>query len=227
MEACTETGNESEKQPLEIENTAGNLKIPLANGNVVNIPLSAINISEEVNKSGIWMQVNETNTSDVNEKKKSPKATSYTHYFATILAASRRKKPSKKDEKRDEKLKLEKRLSVCREEEDEGIMIKYPDRRISQSTVCRIENIFREFGNITDIPKSDRTRILDNEQKLDILLDIQDNPHKPTTQVAADNDRHFQMIWGLSEAIAQLSTSSMLYNRETACDGKYTNAFSC
>ncbi|KAJ8936217.1 hypothetical protein NQ318_016258 [Aromia moschata] len=50
------------------------------------------------------------------------------------------------------------------------------------------ENKFREFGNVTDIPKSGRKRILDDEQKLDILLDIQDNPHKPTRQVAADND---------------------------------------
>ncbi|KAJ8944444.1 hypothetical protein NQ318_002141 [Aromia moschata] len=49
---------------------------------------------------------------------------------------------------------------------------KYPDRRISQSTVSRIENKFREFGNATDIPKSD----------------IQDNPHKLTRQVVADND---------------------------------------
>ncbi|KAJ8952118.1 hypothetical protein NQ318_018453 [Aromia moschata] len=65
---------------------------------------------------------------------------------------------------------------------------KYPDRRIFQSTVSRIENKFREFGNVTDIPKSGRKRILDDEQKLDILLDIQDNPHKPTRQVAADND---------------------------------------
>ncbi|KAJ8959214.1 hypothetical protein NQ318_022476 [Aromia moschata] len=65
---------------------------------------------------------------------------------------------------------------------------EYPDRRISQSTVSRIENKFREFGNVTDIPKSGRKRILDDEQKLDILLDIQDNPHKPTRQVAADND---------------------------------------
>ncbi|KAJ8935366.1 hypothetical protein NQ318_012936, partial [Aromia moschata] len=46
---------------------------------------------------------------------------------------------------------------------------KYPDRRISQSTVSRIENKFREFGNVTYIPKSD-------------------NPHKPTRQVAVDND---------------------------------------
>ncbi|KAJ8959207.1 hypothetical protein NQ318_022469 [Aromia moschata] len=46
---------------------------------------------------------------------------------------------------------------------------------ISQSTVSRIENKFREFGNITEIPKSGRKRILDDEQKLD----------KPTRQVAA------------------------------------------
>ncbi|KAJ8959229.1 hypothetical protein NQ318_022492 [Aromia moschata] len=66
--------------------------------------------------------------------------------------------------------------------------IKYPDRRISQSTVSRIENKFREFGNVTDIPQSGRKRILDDEQEFDILLDIQDNPHKPIRQVAADND---------------------------------------
>ncbi|KAJ8932570.1 hypothetical protein NQ318_007619 [Aromia moschata] len=54
---------------------------------------------------------------------------------------------------------------------------KYSDHRISQSTVSRIENKFREFGNATDIPKSAH-----------ILLDIQDNPHKPTREVAADND---------------------------------------
>ncbi|KAJ8954440.1 hypothetical protein NQ318_011116 [Aromia moschata] len=65
---------------------------------------------------------------------------------------------------------------------------KYPDRHISQSTVSRIENKFREFGNVTDILKSGRKRILDDEQKLDILLDIQDNPRKPTRQGAADND---------------------------------------
>ncbi|KAJ8955259.1 hypothetical protein NQ318_000286 [Aromia moschata] len=69
---------------------------------------------------------------------------------------------------------------------------KYPDRRISQFTVSRIENKFREFGNVTNIPKAGRKRILDDEQRLDILLDIQDNPHKPTRQVAADNDRNNQ-----------------------------------
>ncbi|KAJ8948035.1 hypothetical protein NQ318_003368 [Aromia moschata] len=69
-----------------------------------------------------------------------------------------------------------------------GKWVPYHDRCISQSTVSKIENKFREFGNVTDIHKSGRKRILDDEQKLDILLDIQDNPHKPTRQVAADND---------------------------------------
>ncbi|KAJ8947591.1 hypothetical protein NQ318_010103 [Aromia moschata] len=45
-------------------------------------------------------------------------------------------------------------------------------RTQKQSTVNRIENKFREFGNVTHIPKSRRKRILDYEQKLDILLDI-------------------------------------------------------
>ncbi|KAJ8961819.1 hypothetical protein NQ318_021434 [Aromia moschata] len=70
---------------------------------------------------------------------------------------------------------------------------KCHDRRISQSTVSRIENKFREIGNVTDIPKSGRKRLLEDEQKLDILLDIQDNPHKPTRQVAADNDEEFNL----------------------------------
>nr|XP_032530114.1 sodium bicarbonate cotransporter 3 isoform X2 [Danaus plexippus plexippus] len=38
-----------------------NLQIPLINGNIMNIPLASINISEEMNKTGIWKQVNNTN----------------------------------------------------------------------------------------------------------------------------------------------------------------------
>ncbi|XP_063891334.1 sodium bicarbonate cotransporter 3 isoform X6 [Helicoverpa armigera] len=38
-----------------------NLQIPLINGNIMNIPLTSINISEEVNKTGIWKQVNNSN----------------------------------------------------------------------------------------------------------------------------------------------------------------------
>nr|XP_022914350.1 sodium bicarbonate cotransporter 3 isoform X7 [Onthophagus taurus] len=101
-------GSEQDK-PIHLEN-AGNLKISLANGNVMNIPLSAINISEEVNKTGIWKQVNSCNKTD---KKR-----------GASVSRFRKKKHSKKEEKRDER-KLEKRLSTMAEEdEEEGITIK-------------------------------------------------------------------------------------------------------
>lgn len=38
-----------------------NIHISLANGNIMKIPLTRVNISEEVNKTGIWQQVNEGN----------------------------------------------------------------------------------------------------------------------------------------------------------------------
>ncbi|KAG8223167.1 hypothetical protein J437_LFUL000333, partial [Ladona fulva] len=65
-----ESDDEDEK-PLGI-GPSGNLQIPLPNGNIMKIPLASINISEEVNKSGIWKQVNEVNTTAKNIKKKSP-----------------------------------------------------------------------------------------------------------------------------------------------------------
>jgi len=52
-----------------------NLQIPLANGNIMKIPLASINISEEVNKTGIWKQVNQANSptkEDPTKKSKSP-----------------------------------------------------------------------------------------------------------------------------------------------------------
>lgn len=42
----------------------GNLQIPLANGNIMKIPITSINISEEVNKTAIWKQVNNTNSTN-------------------------------------------------------------------------------------------------------------------------------------------------------------------
>ncbi|CAH2066118.1 unnamed protein product, partial [Iphiclides podalirius] len=47
-----------------------NLQIPLINGNIMNIPLTSINISEEVNKSGIWKQVNSNNTMNITNEAK-------------------------------------------------------------------------------------------------------------------------------------------------------------
>lgn len=50
-----------EEKPIDFAPTSGNLQIPLVNGNIMKIPLSSINISEEVNKTGIWKQVNYEN----------------------------------------------------------------------------------------------------------------------------------------------------------------------
>ncbi|KAG7201565.1 hypothetical protein KM043_004313 [Ampulex compressa] len=59
---------------------SGNIQISLANGNIMKIPLASINISEEVNKTGIWQQVNENNEKskqgkliNVGKQKKHPK----------------------------------------------------------------------------------------------------------------------------------------------------------
>jgi sodium bicarbonate transporter 10 len=43
---------------------SGNLAIPLANGNVMKIPLSSVNITEEVNRTGIWKTVNNVNAKE-------------------------------------------------------------------------------------------------------------------------------------------------------------------
>lgn len=57
------------EKSLEYQDSEGKIAIPLSNGNVMKIPLASINITEEVNKSGIWQQVN----ANGKEKKKSPK----------------------------------------------------------------------------------------------------------------------------------------------------------
>ncbi|KAF6214608.1 hypothetical protein GE061_009351 [Apolygus lucorum] len=80
-----------------------NLQIPLANGNVIKIPLSSINISEEVNKTGIWKQVNNEKT----EKKKSPGK------MMKVMKRGKQKDAVTDDEKA--------RLSTMAEEEDDGI----------------------------------------------------------------------------------------------------------
>ncbi|KAH1024111.1 hypothetical protein HUJ05_003660 [Dendroctonus ponderosae] len=102
----------------EFEVSDKNLKIPLANGKVMNIPFSVMNISEEVNKTGIWKQVNEHNAKTEvknDEKKKSPKTPRF--------LKAKKKKTSKKEA--ELKQALTKKLSIMNEEdEDEGITIK-------------------------------------------------------------------------------------------------------
>ncbi|XP_034231560.1 sodium bicarbonate cotransporter 3 isoform X3 [Thrips palmi] len=93
-----------------------NLQIPLANGNIMKIPLASINITEEVNKTGIWKQVNQANspTKDDPKKKLAP---------GVKNSSKSKKRGNKKDALLDEE---NKRLSTMAEEddEDEGITIK-------------------------------------------------------------------------------------------------------
>ncbi|CAG7820966.1 unnamed protein product [Allacma fusca] len=102
---------------------SGNLQIPLANGNVMKIPLSSVNITEEVNKTGIWKQVNNVNTKDSPTKESRSKKDKV------------RKRGNKKDAISDEERR---RLSVMNEEDEDGITIKKVD-------VCFKEAIFFQF----------------------------------------------------------------------------------
>ncbi|XP_033608237.1 electrogenic sodium bicarbonate cotransporter 1 isoform X3 [Cryptotermes secundus] len=110
---------EEERRQLEGEegkadiDTTGNLQIPLANGNIMKIPLASINISEEVNKTGIWKQVNEGSCAYKDgKKKKSPNKNS----------SKSKKRGNKKDAvSDDEKTRLS---TMAEEEEEEGLTIK-------------------------------------------------------------------------------------------------------
>ncbi|XP_046607343.1 sodium-driven chloride bicarbonate exchanger [Neodiprion virginianus] len=95
--------------------TSGNLQIPLANGNIMKIPLASINISEEVNKTGIWQQVNEGNSTP-GEKPKQQK----------MINVGKQKKHSRSKETALLMADETTRLTTMTEEEEEdcGISIK-------------------------------------------------------------------------------------------------------
>lgn len=62
----------------------------------------------------------------------------------------------------------------------------HPGRRpISQSMVSNIESKYRNFGHVRDLPKSGRPSKSEEDQ-LNVLLTIQDNPHSTLNQVASD-----------------------------------------
>ncbi|XP_014212763.1 electroneutral sodium bicarbonate exchanger 1 isoform X2 [Copidosoma floridanum] len=86
--------------------SSGNLQISLANGNIMKIPLTSINISEEVNKTGIWQQVNEGNDKSKQQPKK-------------MINVGKQKKNSKKDAvlSTDETTRL---TTMTEEDEDDG-----------------------------------------------------------------------------------------------------------
>lgn len=64
---------------------------------------------------------------------------------------------------------------------------KYPERPITRSTVSKIERKFRETGQVKDRVRPGRPKINDNT-KLDIILEVEDNPHSVSSEVASNND---------------------------------------
>lgn len=63
---------------------------------------------------------------------------------------------------------------------------KYPEERIRKSTICKIERKFEEFGNVRDRPRG-RPGISEDRQ-LDLLLDLQENPHTVSTALANNHE---------------------------------------
>lgn len=64
---------------------------------------------------------------------------------------------------------------------------KYPDNPISQSTVSKIEKKFRDHGTVKNLPKTGRpVTVLTEDVQLDILLEIEDNPHSTSRNIALD-----------------------------------------
>ena len=64
---------------------------------------------------------------------------------------------------------------------------KYPDQQISQSTVSRVEQKFRNVGHVRDLPRSGRPNHSE-ETRLNILLSVEDNPRNSTELLGLDNN---------------------------------------
>lgn len=65
---------------------------------------------------------------------------------------------------------------------------EHPDRPpISRSTVSRIVSKFTETGSVKDLPRQGRPKIPD-DKKLNVLLEVEDNPHTSTRQIALNHD---------------------------------------
>ncbi|CAL1688443.1 unnamed protein product [Lasius platythorax] len=88
----------------------GNIQISLANGDIMKIPLESINISEKINKTGIWQQVNEGN-----EKSKQSKS---------LINVGKQKEHPKKDNSLMADATTRLTTMTEEDEDDSGISIK-------------------------------------------------------------------------------------------------------
>lgn len=64
---------------------------------------------------------------------------------------------------------------------------KYPEKQISTSTVSRLVAKYDESGSVADLPRSGRPST-SNETKLNILLEIEENHHLSTRQLALNHN---------------------------------------
>ncbi|KAJ8919599.1 hypothetical protein NQ315_002221 [Exocentrus adspersus] len=65
---------------------------------------------------------------------------------------------------------------------------KYPENQIPQGAVSKIFRKFEEYGTVHDLPKTGRARALNEEKKLDITLELLENPHSSTVSLARNHD---------------------------------------
>lgn len=89
-----ENADDEDEEKLGKETSEGVMTIPLANGNVMKVPLNPINISEEMNKSGVWMDINK----DQEKKPNSPTKNNEDRSRSSCKRCRRRKKSRTNDE---------------------------------------------------------------------------------------------------------------------------------
>ncbi|CAG2104308.1 unnamed protein product [Medioppia subpectinata] len=129
--------------------SSGNVAIPLANGNILKIPMEkfsadedkpcSINITEQLAKSGAWKSIDQS--IQKHEKTKHNKSNN----------GNNKKRGNKKDGKTEEELK---RLSTMREEDDEedcGITIRVDAPTPVPSTVASNHNSPKDERNETSV----------------------------------------------------------------------------
>lgn len=72
---------------------------------------------------------------------------------------------------------------------------KYPELEpITRTAVSKILRKFEDFGHVRDLPRCGRPKVSEDVQ-LDVLLDLQENPHKATQEVAANYEISKSSVW--------------------------------
>ena len=72
---------------------------------------------------------------------------------------------------------------------------KYVEQEpITRTAVSKIVRKFHELGHVRDRPRCGRPQV-SQDVRLDILLDLQENPHRPTQEVAANFEIGKSSVW--------------------------------